>query len=304
MTAFDLQVNGYAGVDFNKDDLTAVELHRACARMEADGVGGFLATIITEHVDLMCHRLARLVALREADELAARLIAGFHIEGPFISGIDGYRGAHPLDAVRPADVEMMKRLLDAAGGLTRLVTLAPECDAGLHVTRLLASRNIVVSAGHCDASLDELRAAIDAGLSMFTHLGNGCPPTLARHDNIVQRVLTCADRLWITFIADGAHIPFFALGNYLRLVGPDRAIVVTDATAASGAGPGTYTLGRREMIVGDDGVPRAPGFAQLVGSGTTMSESGMRLRSELHCSDSMVAAMTSGNPRRALSLRS
>src|SRR3990170_7833301 len=117
---FDLQVNGYGGVDFNKDGLTADELHRACARLEADGVSGFLATIITEQVDLMCGRLATLVALCDKDPLAKRLIAGFHIEGPFINETDGYRGAHPRDAIRPAAVDEMSRLLDAAGGLTRL----------------------------------------------------------------------------------------------------------------------------------------------------------------------------------------
>ena len=297
---FDLQVNGYAGVDFNKDDLAAEELHHACARMDADGVDGFLATIITEHVDLMCRRLARLVTLREADPLAERLIAGFHIEGPFINEADGYRGAHPLDAVRPADIGTMKRLLDAGGGFTRIVTLAPERDAGLQVTTLLTHQGIVVSAGHCNPTLDELRAAIDAGLSMFTHLGNGCPLELPRHDNIVHRVLSCSDHLWISFIADGVHIPFFALANYLRNVGPERTIVVTDATAASGAGPGTYTLGRRQMRVGDDGVPRAPGFAQLVGSAITLKESQARLLSELRCTDSMIDALTSRNPRRAM----
>src|SRR5436309_2507371 len=125
---FDLQVNGYAGVDFNKDDLTSDELHRACTQIEADGVDGFLATIITEHIDVMCRRLATLVRLRAADPLAARLIAGLHIEGPFLNETDGYRGSHPLDAIRPANVDDMQRLLEAAGGLTRIVTLAPERD--------------------------------------------------------------------------------------------------------------------------------------------------------------------------------
>jgi N-acetylglucosamine-6-phosphate deacetylase len=137
---------------------------------------------------------------------------------------------------------------------------------------------------------------------MFTHLGNGCPLQLDRHDNIVQRALSFRDRLWICFIADGAHVPFMALRNYLRLVGADRAVVVTDATAASGLGPGQYTLGRRTVFVGDDGVPRSPGFSQLVGSGITMKKSRQHLVDELHCSESMVAAITCQNPRRAIGL--
>jgi N-acetylglucosamine-6-phosphate deacetylase len=125
----------------------------------------------------------------------------------------------------------MDRLLDAAGGLTRLVTLAPERDAGLKVTRRLAGQNIVVVAGHCDSTLEELRTAIDAGLTLFTHLGNGCPMQRHRHDNIIQRALSLHDRLLLCLIADGAHVPFPALGNYMRAAGLDRCVVVTDAIA-------------------------------------------------------------------------
>ena len=114
---FDLQVNGYGGVDFNSDDLTAEMLHRACEKLQADGVGGILATIITEKIDLMLARLRKLVELREHDELAKKIIAGIHIEGPFINETTGYRGAHPADAVIPASVDNAQRLHDACGGL-------------------------------------------------------------------------------------------------------------------------------------------------------------------------------------------
>ena len=87
----------------------------------------------------------------------------------------------------------MRRLLDAADGETRLVTLAPECDPGEKTTKFLAAQGILVSAGHCDPSIEQLRAAIDAGLSMFTHLGNGCPRLLDRHDNIMQRGSACGN---------------------------------------------------------------------------------------------------------------
>ena len=186
---FDLQVNGFAGVDFNADELEADALHAACAALAAGGVEGILATIITDHVEIMERRLMRLAQLRGRDALARRLIAGIHIEGPFINEREGYRGAHPVDAIRSADVGCMARLLAAADGLTRLVTLAPERDPGLRVTRMLASQGIVVAAGHTDAGLDDLRAALDVGLTMVTHLGNGCPTMMPRHDNIIQRAL-------------------------------------------------------------------------------------------------------------------
>jgi N-acetylglucosamine-6-phosphate deacetylase len=299
-TFVDLQVNGYAGVDFNKHGLTAGELHDACARLEADGVNAFLATIITDDVDRMCERLATLAALRDKDSLAQRVIAGFHIEGPFINETDGFRGAHPRDAVRPADADLMKRLLDAGAGLTRIVTLAPERDAGFAVTRMLSARGVIVSAGHCDPSVDQLRAAIDAGLSMFTHVGNGCPMQMHRHDNIVQRVLSLADRLWLCFIADGAHVPFLALGNYLRLAGLDRCIVVTDCIAAAGLGPGRYTLGRWDIMMGEDMAPRSPDGSHFIGSSITMRQSCDGLRKGLQLSESAVRQLTFENPRIAL----
>jgi N-acetylglucosamine-6-phosphate deacetylase len=251
----------------------------------------------------MCARLATLVKLREADSLAARVIAGIHIEGPFINETAGYRGAHPADAVQPGDVDVMNRLLEAADGLTRLVTLAPERDPALAVTKLLVSERVVVSAGHCDPSLDQLRAAIDAGLSMFTHLGNACPPNLPRHDNVIQRALSLVAEgslKWVTFIADGAHVPLFALRNYLRLVGVDRAIVVSDAIAPAGLGPGRYTLGRWDLQIGEDLVARSPDGSHLVGSAISLKIAQQNLVKRLGLNQKDAQRMTEENPRKAL----
>lgn len=297
---FDLQVNGYAGVDFNTDDLTDEQVHLACARLADDGVDGILATLITDDVARMAGRIERLVAIRRQDPLVRRIVVGFHVEGPFINEGDGFRGAHPRRFIRPADTDATRRLLDAGAGLVRLVTLAPERDAGLAVTRLCADAGAVVAAGHSDASLDELRAAVDAGLSVFTHLGNGCPLTMPRHDNIIQRVLSLGEDLRITFIADGAHIPLFALGNFLSLAG-DRAAIVTDAMAAAGLGPGTYRLGDREVVVGDDMIARGPG-GYLAGSATTMARSAANLRQDMGLPHDAVRRLTSTNPRRMIGL--
>lgn len=300
MGYFDLQVNGYGGIDFNKDDLRDEELHRACKRLADDGVDGILATIITESLDTMQGRLRRLVELRERDPLAKQIIAGLHVEGPFINETDGYRGAHPLDAVRPATVDDAQRLVDAGGGLVRLVTLAPERDPDLRVTRHLAKQKLTVAAGHCDPTLEELRAAIDAGVSMFTHLGNGCPMLMHRHDNVIQRTLSMADRLWITFIADGAHVAFPALTNYLKLVGPERAIVVTDAIAPAGLGPGRYTLGRWNLQIGNDLVARSPDGSHLVGAAMSMPQVMRNLVERMGLSLEAATRLTSINPRRAI----
>ncbi len=301
---FDLQVNGYGGIDFNQDALTAEQLHTACAKLAEHGVGGILATIITERLELMCERLKRLVKLRAADPLATKMIAGLHIEGPFLSTKAGYPGGHPVDAIVPPDGEAAKRLLDAGGGLVRLVTLAPERDTGSHVTKLLVGRGIIVSAGHCDPSVEQLQAAIDAGLSMFTHLGNGCPMHMHRHDNVVQRALSLHKYLWLCFIADGIHIAFPALGNYLRAVSPERCVIVTDAVAPAGLGPGHYTLGRRWILnVGPDLACRAPDGSHLLGAAITMRQSEANLRQHLGLSDEQCRRLLVENPRRSVGLR-
>ena len=292
----DLQVNGYAGVDFQNDQLTVDELHLACAAMQRDGVTRFLATIVTEQVEKMERRLRRIVEYRERDPLVKQMIPGIHIEGPFISPLDGYRGAHPQDAIHPANLDEMKRLLDAAAGLTKLVTLAPENDPQMNVTRMVAGSGIRVSAGHTNASLDELKAAVDAGLSMFTHLGNGCPMHMHRHDNIVQRVLSLSEQIIPMFIADGAHVTFTALGNYLHRVGLDRAIVVTDAVAPAGKGPGRFKFGRWDILIGEDLVVRAPDGSHLIGSAVTMPVAAQRLVEQVGLTPEQAERLTKHNP--------
>jgi N-acetylglucosamine-6-phosphate deacetylase len=298
----DLQVNGFGGIDFNQDSLTAEDLHKACVHLASQGVEAILATIITEKIEVMAHRLANLARLRLLDPQAQKIIAGFHIEGPFLNAEPGYRGAHPAEVIHPANADEMRRLLDAAQGLTRIVTLAPEADPGYNVTRMLAGQDITVSAGHCNPSLDELRAAIDAGLRMFTHLGNGCPRELPRHDNIIQRALSQADKLWLCFIADGIHVPFLALRNYLKCADVSRCIVVSDAMAAAGLGPGRYKLSRWEVTIGPDLAAWAPDRSHLVGSAITMRQSFANLIQHVGLTEADAVRLTSTNPRLAIGL--
>jgi N-acetylglucosamine-6-phosphate deacetylase len=299
-TYFDLQVNGYAGVDFNADGLDSGSLHRACEAMRADGVDGALATIITAELDVMEQRLRQIADACSANKLVAEVLQGIHVEGPFISEEAGYVGAHPAAAARPASLEAAKRIVDAGKGLVRLVTLAPERDPTGQVSRWMVDQDIRVSAGHCNPTLAQLRAAIDAGASMFTHLGNGCPLLMHRHDNVIQRVLSMCDRLWVTFIADGVHVPFHALKNYLAAVGAGRAIVVSDATAAAGMGPGVYRLAGQELVVDENLATWSADRTHLVGSACTMKQMEANLRRELGMSADDITRMTSHNPRRAL----
>ena len=299
----DLHVNGYAGVDFNGDDLDPARVDAVCGRLASEGVDGILVAIITDALPAMEARLRAVVRMREEVSALRRMMRGFHIEGPFLSPVDGYRGAHPGDAVRIADVDAMQRLLDAAGGLTRLVTLAPERDSRMRVTRMLAEKRIVVSAGHTNATLDELEAAIEAGLTMFTHFGNGCPGSLPRHDNILNRVMSLRERLWVSFIADGAHIPFFALKNYLELFGTEKSIVVTDAMSAAGLGAGSYKFGRWDLKIGEDGIARSLDGTHLVGSTISMEKSMRNLVDKVGLSEEVARNLVEGNPRRLLAKR-
>ena len=166
------------------------------------------------------------------------------------------------------------------------------------MTGLLGRHDVVVSAGHSDASYDELSAAIDAGLSMFTHLGNGCPMMLPRNDNIIQRVLGLRERLTISFIADGVHVPPVALANYLRLAGIERSIVVTDAISAARQGPGNYSLGRQEIEIGEDLISRLPNSPTLMGSTATMPRMVAVLRDEIGLSEDEIRQLVLDNPRR------
>ncbi len=302
MTYFDLQVNGYAGVDFCSSSLTLEECRTACEALRADGIDRFLATMITDTVPSLEAKLKQLVRFCEEDDLLSEMIAGFHVEGPFISPLEGYVGAHPAEAVVPATVEDARRLVEAGQGRIKLMTLAPECDAGAKTTEFLSAVGITVSAGHCDPDRETLKRSIDAGLSMVTHLGNGCPVTLPRHDNFIQRALSLSDRLWLCFIPDGAHVPWFVLKNYFELIGLERAIVTTDAIVAAGLGPGTYELSGAPVVIDEHGVARRPGSPNLAGSTVRGFEVAANLERELSFSVEQVARVFSENPRAALGI--
>lgn len=267
----DLQLNGYRGLDFAAESLDAASLADACRAYRADGGGRFLATVITDDLAALERRVGALAAAIDGDGTIADTVAGIHVEGPFIRAERGFVGAHPPEHARDADPAAADRLLEAGRGHVRMVTLAPERDPGFATIRTLSARGVLVAAGHCDPSLACLREACAAGLSCFTHLGNGCPHVLPRHDNVIHRVLACDELPFVTLVADGFHLPTFLLRTLLRVLGPDRAIVVSDATAAAGMGPGTYRLGGRDVVVGDDGVAWSDDRTHLVGSTATMT---------------------------------
>lgn len=292
----DIQVNGYAGVDFNSDGLTDEQFVAVCAQLKRDGVQRFYPTIITDQFERMLHRIERIAdAIEQLGDVAA-LVGGIHVEGPFISPIRGYVGAHPVDCVREASPDAAMRLVDAGQGNVRLLTLAPEVPGAVETVRRLTRESIVVAGGHSDASLQQLTAAADAGMTLYTHLGNGCPVQMHRHDNIVQRVLSLSDRLAVSFIADGHHVPWFALANYLRCVPDDRIVIVTDAISAAGLGPGEYQLGGQTVSVDDDLAAWHAERTQFAGCATTMPQMVELLRRELNVDEARITRWTRDNP--------
>lgn len=296
----DLQLNGFGGIDFGADDLTADRVRAACAAAAARGGGQALATVITDSLPALVARIGRLAAILDEDEIVHRTIVGIHVEGPFIRGDTGYVGAHPPEHTRDASVEEARRLVEAGRGHVRMVTLAPERDRGHATVAWLAAQGILVAAGHCDPSAAELRAACAAGLRCFTHLGNGCPHLLPRHDNVIHRAIACDALRWITVIPDGIHVPPPALGNWLRAIGSERAIAVTDATAAGGMGPGTFRLGSQTVTVGDDGAAWSADRTHLCGSTAGMADVRRVLGDLPRWTAADTERLTAVNPRAAL----
>jgi len=296
----DLQVNGYAGLDFNADEYADDLVLEVCRRLTREGVDKILATVITAPIESMIARIARIADLIESHVDVAATIGGIHVEGPFINPDDGYVGAHPPAAVRAANRDDATKLIDAGRGHVRLLTLAPEMDAGASTTRFLVDQGITVAAGHSAASMNQLNESIDAGLALFTHLGNGCPHLQPRHDNIIQRVLSVSDRLSISFIADGHHVPSFALKNYLSAVPDDHIVIVTDAISAAGLAPGRYQFAHQVVEVDEDRAAWAEGRQHYAGCATTMPQMVEVLQQQLGIDPTHSIRWMRDNPRRLI----
>ena len=286
MKYMDLQVNGAFGIDFNDDAMTTEGFEFACSKLRQSGVAGFLATIITDSIETMCSRIQKIVRMLEAKPELGNLVRGIHVEGPFLSDRPGYFGTHPVQHIVPANLSNTQRLLDAGSGWIRMVTLAPEQDPDCQVIQRLCNERVRVFAGHTDASYRDLERAIDYGLVGFTHLGNGCVHQVERHDNIIQRVLALRERLYITLIADGIHLPKWLLQSWLGIIGGQRCIIISDSMSAAGMPPGEYTIGKQCIIVDSSRRTRHREHGYLAGSASTMAEMDLFITEKLSIGES------------------
>jgi N-acetylglucosamine-6-phosphate deacetylase len=269
----DLQVNGFAGVDYNDPGVSHEAIARSIRTMFETGVTRFFPTLITGSEERIVGALRNLVAAKSSFAAErrpeAQAIAGIHVEGPHLSPEDGPRGAHPLEHIRPPDSEEFKRWQEAAQGEIRLVTVSPEWQESPAYIRTLVRGGVVASVGHTKANTAQIQAAVAAGATMSTHLGNAAHPILPKTQNYIWDQLA-EDRLIASFIADGIHLPAGFLKASLRAKGLERAVLVTDAVMPAMCEPGRYSLGQVEVELRANGSVVIIGTERLAGSALRM----------------------------------
>lgn len=267
----DLQVNGYAGVDFNSAAITAGALDHALAAMLDAGVTQCLPTLITAPAAELAARFAALDRAVHASRLGPGMVPGYHLEGPFLNASPSYAGCHPPAAMISPDSALVDRLEVSLHRPILLITLAPELAGAEKFIRWARGRGKLVALGHTGASAPEITRAADAGAGMSTHLGNALSAPVHKFDNPLMAQLA-EDRLAASFIADGIHIPSAALKIFFRAKGLDRIVLVTDATAAAGAPPGLYDFAGMRIAHMADGTVRVPGGQTLAGSSLRLDQ--------------------------------
>lgn len=264
----DLQVNGFAGVDYNSPRAAPGQIAHSIQEMFRTGVTRFFPTVITGSQESMTAALRNLAHAREQVPGGSAMEA-FHLEGPHISMEDGPRGAHPARWVRPPDFDEFRRFQEAANGNIRLVTLSPEWPSAPRFIEAIVQQGVIASIGHTKASSSEIAAAVSAGATLSTHLGNAAQQLLPRWNYIWDQL--AEDRLAASFIVDGFHLKSSFLNVALRAKGLERSILITDAVAPAGCPPGPYRLGEIDVELHGDGSVRLAGGTRLAGSALVMN---------------------------------
>lgn len=264
---FDLQINGHHGRWFGDPGLTVDQVLEVLEAHFAHGVTRLCPTVITGSFEAIRDGLATIRAACERERWADRMVAGCHVEGPYISPEDGPRGAHPKVHVRGCDVGEFEQWQAASGNRIRLITLAPEAPGAAEFTRAVTAAGVRVSIGHTAASTEQIAAVVDAGATLSTHLGNGAAGMLRRHPNPIWDQLA-EDRLSASLIADGHHLPPSVLKVMLRAKGWERVILTCDASGLAGLPPGVYDYhGAAFEVLADGPIVIAGQRQYLAGSG-------------------------------------
>ena len=293
----DVQVNGYAGADYNSPAAPDEDLARSVRMLYGFGVTRLYPTVITGGPDEMVGALRNLARFRESCSEGAAF-DGFHVEGPFISPEDGPRGAHPREWVRKPDFDEFQRWQEAARGRIRIVTLSPEWPDAPEFIAKVVERGVVASIGHTKATAAEIDAAVSAGASMSTHLGNGAHPVIPRHKNYLWPQLA-DDRLMASFIVDGVHLPPAYVKVAVRAKGIGRSVLVTDAAMPAGCAPGRYLLGAVEVELTADGRIVVAGSERLASSALSLDRAIGNLMNFAGLSLAEAVTIATVNPAKA-----
>lgn len=265
---FDLQINGYGGVWFSDEELTPDKVVAAVEPYFRFGVTRLFPTLITNSFEGLAGGLAAIRVACEQPSWLEKVVAGCHVEGPYLSGEDGPRGAHPKQHIRDPNWDEFQRLQDAAGGRIKLFTIAPEKAGAAEFIRKAVASGVTISIGHTAANGEQIRAAVDAGATLSTHLGNGAHAVLPRHPNYIWEQLG-EPRLAACIISDGHHLPPSVVSSIVRAKTPRRTVITCDASGWAGCAPGVYEnkLGKVEVL--DDGrIVPAGQRTLLAGSGS------------------------------------
>ncbi|MBX3451168.1 MAG: amidohydrolase family protein [Planctomycetaceae bacterium] len=301
---FDMQINGFGGTWFSDEELTAEQAVAALMPWFRFGVTRLCPTLITNSYEALERGLTAIRQVCEQHPWADRLVAGCHVEGPYLSREDGPRGAHPLHHVRAPDWVEFQRLQEASGGRIRLLTISPEWDNTAEFIAQVVKSNVVVAIGHTAATPEQIHAAADAGATFSTHLGNGCHAQIHRHRNPLIAQLA-DDRLMTGVISDGHHLPADWLKVILKAKSPKRVVVTCDASGWAGCTPGVYTgkLGSCEIL--PSGKLVVAGQQELLaGSADTTDVCVARLIAATGCSLRDAIEMASLTPAEMLRLES
>ena len=262
----DLQVNGYQGVDYSGSRLTVQDVEKVVAALYLAGTFRHLPTLITSSFEQTKNNLALLSQWLEKRPRLRAAIPGFHLEGPYISGVEGARGAHDPRHTRIPSIDELQAWQQAAQGQIRLITLAPELPGTPALIRAAINMGIRVAIGHTLASEGQIQEAVAAGATLSTHLGNGSPALLPRLNNPIWSQLA-EDRLMATLIADGFHLPPAVLKSMVRAKQMHRVMLVSDVGPMGGLPPGRYQWGSTKVEVHPDGHLGVAGTEYLAGAG-------------------------------------
>ncbi|MER7181500.1 N-acetylglucosamine-6-phosphate deacetylase [Streptomyces hyaluromycini] len=287
----DIHNHGGGGASFSSGTadqiLTGVHTHRV------HGTTTLVVSTVTDEMDVLARQAGLLSELAEQGE-----IAGIHFEGPFISPCR--KGAHSEALLRDPDPAEVRKLVDAARGHAKMVTLATELPGGIESVRLLAEHGVIAAVGHTDATYEQTVAAIDAGATVATHLYNAMPQIGHRAPGPIAALLE-DERVTVELINDGTHLHPAALQLAFHHAGPDRVAFITDAMDAAGFGDGRYLLGPLEVEV-TDGVARLADSGAIAGSTLTLDRALRRAVTVDKLPVEHAVAALSANPARLLGL--